>query len=145
MGIYSPGLVLAARHGQSWAWAGDSRGGGRMAVLLGGVLGGLQEGLEPHAEVAAGLVAVEQAELVDEHGRQRVAPGVRQAAGGHLAVGVEDGLEGLVEVLDRVGAQGVEDAADLGPVVGVRVGAAAGGDERAALGLGAGAQVGVVV
>src|SRR5438132_14324129 len=112
MGICWPAHRLAARHGQSWPWEGSLLGNGRTLVLPVSGLGGLEEGLEPHAEVAAGPMAVEQGELVDEDGPEGVALGGRQAAGRHLAVAVEDGLEGLVEVLDGVRAQGVEGGAD---------------------------------
>src|SRR5947208_14987829 len=78
------------------------------------------------------LEAVEQGQLVKEDGAQGEASGPVEAACGHRAVGVEDALELAVEVLDGERAQLVEDAADLDAVVGVRVGAATGGDQDAA-------------
>src|SRR5215471_1589456 len=94
--------------------------------------GGLEEGFEANAELLAVLEAVEQGELIDEDGAEGEAPGAEEAARGHGAVGVEDALELAVEVLDGEGAELVEDAADLDAVVGVGVGAPAGGDQEAA-------------
>ena len=78
------------------------------------------------------LEAVEQGELVEEDGAEGEAAGPGEAARGDGAVGVEDALELAVEVLDGERAELVEDAADLDAVVGVRVGAPAGGDQEAA-------------
>ena len=92
----------------------------------------LQEGLEADAEILAVLEPVEQGELIGEHGAEGEAPGADEAAGRDRAVHAEDALELAVEVLDGVRAELVEDAADLDAVVGVGIGAPAGGDQEAA-------------
>ena len=75
---------------------------------------GLEEGLEADAQVGAGLVAVQQGQLVDQDRAEGEALGGEQAAGRDLAQAAEDALELAVEVLQRAGAQLVEDAPDLG-------------------------------
>jgi hypothetical protein len=72
--------------------------------------------------------AVEQGELVEEDGAEGEALGAGEAARRDGAVGVEDTLELAVEVLDGEGAELVEDAADFDAVIGMGLGAAAGGD-----------------
>src|SRR4051812_10796300 len=94
--------------------------------------GGFQEGFEADAEILLMFEAIEQGQLVDEHGAEGEALGAGEAAGRDRAVGVEDALELAVEVLDGVRAELVEDAADLDAVVGVRVLAPSGGDQEAA-------------
>src|SRR5215212_10688803 len=89
--------------------------------------GRFEEGLEADAEVLVVLEAIEQGELMDEDGAEGEASGAHESAGRDRAVGVEDGLELAVQVLDGVRAELMEDAADLDAVVGVRVAAAPGG------------------
>ena len=78
------------------------------------------------------LEAVEQGELVQEDGAEGEALGPDKPARRDGALDAEDALELAVEVLDRVRAELVEDAADLDAVVGVRIAAPAGGDQEAA-------------
>src|SRR5215210_6999849 len=100
--------------------------------------GGFEEGLEADAEILLMLEAIEQGQLIDEHGAEGEAPGADEAPGWDRAVHVEDALELAVEVLDGEGAELVEDAADLDAVVGVRVATTPGGDQEA---IGSGAVV----
>src|SRR3954454_18498631 len=93
---------------------------------------GFEEGFEADAEILAVFEAVEQGELIDEDGAEGEASGADEATGWDRAVHVEDALELAVEVLDGVRAQLMEDATDLDAVVGVWVGAPAGGDQEAA-------------
>ena len=66
-------------------------------------------------------MTVEQRKLVDEHRSQGEARGVGLSLRGHWTVSLEDGLEMLVEVLDRYVTQPVKDPSDLYPSVGLRV------------------------
>src|SRR5438093_902477 len=68
-----------------------------------------------------------------------------QPAGGHLAQAAEDRFELAVEVLQRMGAQLVEDAADLDAGVGVRVRPAPGRHQDPVVGGAPLVQIGVVV
>src|SRR5438067_35185 len=88
---------------------------------------------------------IQERELVDEDSAEDVAAGGDQPAGGHLAAAVEDALELAVEVLDRPRAKLMEDPTDLDPAVGVRGGAAPGGDQLPAIVRAPLAQVRVVV
>src|SRR5688500_14103908 len=93
--------------------------------------GRFQEGFEADAEIQLVLEAVEQGDLVQQHGAEGEALGADEAPGRDGATGSEDGLELAVEVLDGEGAEFVKDAADLDAVVGVRIPATAGGDQEA--------------
>src|SRR5215203_2592403 len=84
--------------------------------------GRLKEGFEPDAQVRAALEPVEQSQLVDQHRPERVALGSEEAPGGHLPVRVEDRLELAIEVLDRVGAQLMENPAHGDAVIVMRIG-----------------------
>src|SRR5258707_11687316 len=96
-------------------------------------LSSLEEWLEATPQVASGLDLMEERQLVDQHRSQHVAPGGAQAFGRHWPCAIEDALELAVEVLDGPRAQFVEDAPDRRAGVGVRIGAALGGDQRALL------------
>ena len=72
------------------------------------------------------LKAVEQGELIDKHGAEHPTLGRDETPRGHLAVGIKDGFELLVEVLNGVGAELVEEAPHLDPVILMRLGAALG-------------------
>jgi hypothetical protein len=62
-----------------------------------------------------------QRELVDNDGPQGKPASVAQALGRHLAMGVKDAFERLVDVLAGQRAQLVKEAAHVDPVVRVRV------------------------
>ena len=87
---------------------------------------GSQEGLEADAEVGPLLKAVQQGELIDEDGAEHPPLGRDEPPRGHLAVGIKEGFELLVEVLNGVGAALVEEAPHLDPVILMRLGAALG-------------------
>ena len=93
--------------------------------------GGVEKRLQADAQAATSLVVMPQRQLIEEEGAEQEALGRQQAAGGYVAQAAEDGFELGVEVLDAVGAQLMEDAADLDAIVRVRVGSAFGGDQEA--------------
>ncbi len=74
-------------------------------------------------------VAVPEQKLVDEHRAEGKALGGDETCGGDRAVGVEDRLERLVEVIDGGGAPLVEGAAHRDAVARVGVAATPGGDQ----------------
>lgn len=75
-------------------------------------------------QVFTRLEARQERELAHDDRAQHVALGRAHAIRGHLAVRVDDGLELLIEVLDRRGVALMEEAAHLLPAVVMRVGSA---------------------
>ena len=94
--------------------------------------GGFEEGLEADAEILVVHEAVEQGDLVDEDGAEGEALGADEAARCHGAVDIEDAFELLIEVLNGHRAQLVKDPSHLDPIVGMRVGSTAGGNQETA-------------
>src|SRR2546428_6938925 len=92
---------------------------------------GLEKGFEPDAQISAALEAFQQQELIDEDRSQGPATRCLPSSGGHRTVQAEDRFELLVKVLDRDGAQLVQQATDLDALIGVRIAATLGHDEAA--------------
>ena len=74
---------------------------------------------------------LEQGQLVDKDRTEGKTAGGDQAAGGHLAMALEDAFELLIEILNGDRASFMQDPADFYPVIGVWVCPSGGRDHKA--------------
>ena len=88
---------------------------------------------------------LEQGQLVHKDRTEGKTAGGDQAAGGHLAMALEDPFELLIEILNRDRAGFMQDPADFYPVIGVWVGSSYGCDHQATAPRTQLLQVGIVI
>ena len=86
-----------------------------------------------------------EGELVEQDGPQGEAPRLAEATGGDVAQTAENSLELAIKVLDGMGAELMENATHLDPIVGMGIGGAFGGDQQPAVSFDQGGQGRVVV